>query len=124
MCPYRFHGAFELDIRVPVPGRLPAIEGILGRERRRKVLFEPLGRVNHRRSRRCVSHALLEYRLSLTRLTVFKVLSIVTDLICAALPCSFLRHVNINKKTKVGLCILVGLGVMCVYHNRQRFQAY
>lgn len=40
------------------------------------------------------------------------VLSIVTDLVCAALPCIFLRHVQINRKTKIGLCILMSLGVM------------
>ena len=40
------------------------------------------------------------------------VLSIVTDLVCAALPCIFLRNVQINRKTKIGLCILMSLGVM------------
>lgn len=38
------------------------------------------------------------------------VLSIVTDLVCAALPYIFLRNLQINRKTKIGLCILMSLG--------------
>lgn len=40
------------------------------------------------------------------------VLSIVTDLVCAALPVIFLRDLQINRQTKIGLCTLMGLGVM------------
>ena len=43
------------------------------------------------------------------------VLSIVTDLVCAALPSIFLRNVQINRKTKIGLCILMSLGVMWAF---------
>ena len=43
---------------------------------------------------------------------VFVVLSIITDLICAALPAIFLRNLQISKKTKIGLSLLMGMGVM------------
>ena len=50
----------------------------------------------------------LRHALSLTRL----VLSIISDLICAAFPVLFLRNLQIKKRTKVALCVLMGLGVM------------
>ncbi|KAL6714771.1 hypothetical protein ACLMJK_008196 [Lecanora helva] len=40
------------------------------------------------------------------------VLSVLTDLVCAALPAIFLRKIQINRRTKIGLCILMGLGVI------------
>ena len=45
-------------------------------------------------------------------LTQCLVLSIITDLICAALPAIFLRNLQINLHTKIGLCVLMGLGIM------------
>ena len=43
---------------------------------------------------------------------VFLVLSIITDLICAALRAIFLRNLQFSKKTKIGLSLLTGMGVM------------
>lgn len=40
------------------------------------------------------------------------VLSIITDLICAALPAIFLRNLQRSLKAKIGLCTLMGLGVV------------
>ena len=54
------------------------------------------------------SSPLLQLALSLTRL----VLSIISDLICAAFPVLFLRNLQIKMRTKVALCVLMGLGVM------------
>ncbi len=51
---------------------------------------------------------LLQPSLSLTRL----VLSVISDLICAAFPVLFLRNLQIKMRTKVALCSLMGLGVM------------
>ena len=42
------------------------------------------------------------------------VLSVISDLILAALPVLFLRNLQIGLGTKVGLCLLMGLGVLCV----------
>ncbi|KAF6228506.1 hypothetical protein HO133_008236 [Letharia lupina] len=39
------------------------------------------------------------------------ILSIISDLILAALPAIFLRNLQIGLRTKVGLCLLMGLGV-------------
>ncbi len=54
------------------------------------------------------SSRLLQLALSLTQL----VLSIISDLICAAFPILFLRNLQIKMRTKVALCTLMGLGVM------------
>lgn len=43
-----------------------------------------------------------------------KVLSVISDLILAALPAIFLRNLQIGIRTKVGLCLLMGLGVLYV----------
>ncbi|CAD6579520.1 MAG: hypothetical protein ASARMPREDX12_009274 [Alectoria sarmentosa] len=40
------------------------------------------------------------------------VLSVISDLILAALPAIFLRNIQIGLRTKVGLCLLMGLGVI------------
>ncbi|KAL9001092.1 MAG: hypothetical protein Q9188_005517 [Gyalolechia gomerana] len=40
------------------------------------------------------------------------VLSIITDLICAAFPIFFLRGLKIKLRTKMALCLLMGLGVI------------
>lgn len=40
------------------------------------------------------------------------VLSVITDLICAAFPVFFLRNLQVKTRTKVALCSLMGLGVM------------
>ena len=40
------------------------------------------------------------------------VLSVFTDLICAAFPIFFLRNLQVKLRTKVALCLLMGLGVM------------
>ncbi|KAI4287806.1 MAG: hypothetical protein L6R35_002937 [Caloplaca aegaea] len=40
------------------------------------------------------------------------VLSIVTDLICAAFPVFFLRGLQVKVRTKVGLCLLMGMGLI------------
>lgn len=40
------------------------------------------------------------------------VLSVVSDLICAAFPIIVLRNLQVKMSTKVGLCILMGLGVI------------
>ena len=40
------------------------------------------------------------------------VLSIISDLICAAFPILFLRNLQIKIRTKVALCALMGLGAM------------
>lgn len=42
------------------------------------------------------------------------VLSIIVDLVIAGLPIIFLRKLQINRRTKFGLCLLMGLGVMCI----------
>ena len=54
------------------------------------------------------SSPFLQLTLWLTRL----VLSIISDLICAAFPVLFLRNLQIKLRTKVALCALMGLGVM------------
>ena len=53
-------------------------------------------------------NSLLKLALSLTPL----VLSIISDLTCAAFPVLFLRNLRIKMRTKVALCVLMGLGVM------------
>ncbi|KAL8838515.1 MAG: hypothetical protein Q9176_005067 [Flavoplaca citrina] len=40
------------------------------------------------------------------------VLSIITDLICAAFPVFFLRGLQVSLRTKIGLCLLMGLGLI------------
>lgn len=45
------------------------------------------------------------------------VLSVIADLICAALPIIFLRNLQINRRTKIGLCLLMGLGVMYILQH-------
>ncbi|KAL8828893.1 MAG: hypothetical protein Q9191_002324 [Dirinaria sp. TL-2023a] len=40
------------------------------------------------------------------------VLSIITDLLCATFPAFFLRDLQVKFKTKIALCILMGLGVI------------
>ena len=45
------------------------------------------------------------------------VLSVISDLILAALPAIFLRNLQIGLRTKVGLCLLMGLGVLYVYFH-------
>ena len=40
------------------------------------------------------------------------ILSIITDLICAAFPIFFLRDLQLKLRTKIALCLLMGLGVM------------
>ena len=40
------------------------------------------------------------------------VLSVVTDLICAAFPIIVLRNLQVKLSTKIGLCVLMGLGVI------------
>ncbi|KAK0507763.1 hypothetical protein JMJ35_009652 [Cladonia borealis] len=40
------------------------------------------------------------------------ILSIISDLICAAFPVLFLRNLQIKMRTKVALCVLMGLGVI------------
>lgn len=47
-------------------------------------------------------------------LTIDAVLSVISDLILAALPAIFLRNLQIGIRTKVGLCLLMGLGVLYV----------
>ena len=64
------------------------------------------------------SNPLVQLALSLTRL----VLSIISDLICAAFPVLFLRNLQIKMRTKVALCALMGLGVMydkCSLKNKK-----
>lgn len=39
------------------------------------------------------------------------ILSVISDLILAALPAIFLRNLEIGLRTKVGLCLLMGLGI-------------
>ena len=41
-----------------------------------------------------------------------EVISIVTDFILAAFPILILRKVQISMRIKIGLCLLMGLGVM------------
>ena len=48
---------------------------------------------------------------------ILVVLSIVTDLICAAFPIFFLRGLQVKLRTKIALCVLMGLGVMSVPSN-------
>ncbi len=50
------------------------------------------------------------------------VLSVIADLICAALPIIFLRNLQINRRTKIGLCLLMGLGVMYVLQHSDEDQ--
>ena len=45
-------------------------------------------------------------------LTMLKGLSTITDLICAAFPTLFLRNLQVKLRTKIALCLLMGLGVM------------
>ncbi|KAL8757326.1 MAG: hypothetical protein Q9199_002310 [Rusavskia elegans] len=40
------------------------------------------------------------------------VLSIITDLICAAFPVFFLKGLQVSLRTKIGLCLLMGLGLI------------
>lgn len=40
------------------------------------------------------------------------ILSVISDLILAALPAIFLRNIQIGLRIKVGLCLLMGLGVI------------
>lgn len=40
------------------------------------------------------------------------VLSIITDLLCAAFPAFFFRDLQVKFKTKIALCVLMGLGVI------------
>ena len=40
------------------------------------------------------------------------VLSVISDLVLAALPAIFLRKLQISFRTKLGLCMLMGLGLM------------
>ncbi|KAL9101117.1 MAG: hypothetical protein Q9163_003594 [Psora crenata] len=40
------------------------------------------------------------------------ILSIITNLICAAFPIFFFRNLQVKLKTKVALCLLMGLGVI------------
>ena len=40
------------------------------------------------------------------------VLSIITDIICATFPIFFLRNLRVRLRTKVALCLLMGLGIM------------
>ncbi|KAL9131323.1 MAG: hypothetical protein Q9217_000702 [Psora testacea] len=40
------------------------------------------------------------------------ILSIITDLICAAFPVFFLRNLQVKLRTKIALCLLMGLGVI------------
>lgn len=42
------------------------------------------------------------------------VLSVIVDLVIAGLPIIFLRKLQISRRTKFGLCLLMGLGVMYV----------
>ncbi len=42
------------------------------------------------------------------------VLSIITDLLCAAFPAIFLRGLQVKLRTKIALFTLMGLGVMYV----------
>ena len=44
--------------------------------------------------------------------TVGVVFSILSDFICAGFPILLLWDVQISKRTKVALCMLMGLGVM------------
>ena len=41
-------------------------------------------------------------------------LSVTTDLILAAFPIFFLRKLQVNLRTKIALCTLMGLGLMYV----------
>ena len=45
---------------------------------------------------------------------VFTVLSVISDLVLAALPILFLRNLQIELRTKIGLCLLMGFGVLYV----------
>ena len=47
-------------------------------------------------------------------LLMLAVLSIIADLVCATFPLIFLRKLQVNLHTKVGLCLLMSLGVMYV----------
>ena len=51
---------------------------------------------------------------------VSKVISIASDFILAAFPILILRKVQIKPRLKVGLCVLMGLGVMLVYQESRR----
>ena len=42
------------------------------------------------------------------------VLSVISDLVLAALPIIFLRNLQIGLRTKIGLCLLMALGVLYV----------
>ncbi|KAL8906481.1 MAG: hypothetical protein Q9207_002019 [Kuettlingeria erythrocarpa] len=44
------------------------------------------------------------------------VLSIVSDLICAAFPIFFLSGMHVKLRTKIALCFLMALGGMHVFH--------
>ena len=45
-------------------------------------------------------------------LLMVPVLSVITDLICASFPIIVLRNLQVKSSTKIGLCILMGLGVI------------
>ena len=39
-------------------------------------------------------------------------LDILTDLVCAGIPILVIRQLQMNKRTKILLCLLMGLGVL------------
>ena len=53
-------------------------------------------------------------RVALSDHKRLSVLSVISDLVLAALPIIFLRNLQIGLRTKIGLCLLMGLGVLYV----------
>ena len=53
-------------------------------------------------------------RIEGTMLTV-AVLSALTDVIIAAFPIFFLRNLKVSFRTKLALCVLMGLGLMYLF---------
>ena len=109
VCTHWVYGSFQLRLCIFVYRSLPAVEGILGCGGQWVVFLESSGGVNSHCPRGYAAHVVVKCCFADYSRAV---LSIFTDLVCAALPCIFLRNVQIGRKTKIGLCILMSLGVM------------
>ena len=108
VCTHGSNGDFQHGLRLLVSRSLQTAWGLLERERSRSLFLKARSHEHHRRSWR---YAFEDDRIGYVA-DVFVVLSIITDLICAALPAIFLRNLQISKKTKIGLSLLMGMGVM------------
>ncbi len=93
---------------IPLPWHLQTFESVLGCGSRRHMLFGPSIREYHYCAGRLFPQT---PPMALNMLTTV-VLSIVSDLICAAFPILFLRNLQISIRTKIALFVLMGLGVM------------